>query len=212
MVGGAASRGLLNLHEENLDTSASEHRAYLFSKKDTDTSTASTQRIYRLHYDAFNFGHESTTPYITIPGRQEFVEIQYEPVGDLGLLFSSKDRAKTKGKEWLYEQLSHLNDQPTLPLPYRQDGEFYERPPPGTWRRTGWIGAKYTIVDVGRYHDRWENDYEDVSLSVTIEEEVLDQTDDGQGYKTDDADEDGNFGPGKGRVAAGIIGMQARAA
>ena len=139
------------------------------------------------------------------------MRIQDEPIGTLGL-FSSKDRAKTKGREWLYQQLSHLNDQILLPLRYRLDGEFYERPQQGTWRRTGWINDKYTILDVGRFHDRWENDYVDVSLSVIIQEEDLDPLDDGQGYKTDEADEDGDFGPGKGRVAAGIAGTQARAA
>ena len=66
----------------------------------------------------------------------------------------------------------------------------------------------YTILDEGRFHE----DYADVSLSVTIQEEDLDPLDDGQGYKTDEADEDGDFGPGKGRVAAGIAGTQARAA
>ena len=67
-----------------------------------------------------------------------------------------------------FEQLSHLNDRPLLPLHYRVDGEFFDRPLQGTWRRTGWIGDKYTILDVGRFHDRWENDSEDVSLSATI--------------------------------------------
>ena len=48
----------------------------------------------------------------------------------------------------------------------------------------------YTILDEGRFYDRWENDYVDVSLSVTIQEEDLDPLDNGQGYKTDEADED----------------------
>ena len=59
----------------------------------------------------------------------------------------------------------------------------------GRWRRTGWIDDKYTILDVGRFHDRWENDYVDVSLSVTIQED-LDPLNDRQGHKADEADED----------------------
>ena len=80
-------------------------------------------------------------------------------------------------------------ERPTTPTPPLQTGwEFYERPQQGTWRRTGWIDDKYTILDVGRFHDRWENDYVDVSLSVTIQED-LDPLNDGQGHKTDEADE-----------------------
>ena len=177
------------------------------SDKETDTSTAS----YVVTYDAAEFEHETTTPFITIPGRRELVKIKDERTGVLGV-FSSKDRAKSKGREWLYEQLSRLNDQPHLPLRHRVENEFIYRPHSGTWRRTGWIGDKYTILDKGRWHERWENDYVDVSLSVLIVEKYLDPLDDGQGYQTDEGDEGGDVGPGRGRVEGGISGRQARAA
>ena len=131
------------------------------------------------------------------------MRISDEPVGRLGV-YTSKDRAKNQGKAWLYEQLSLLNDQPFLPLPYSAD-HWDDRSPPGTWRRTGWIDDKYSILDEGRWHD-----FEFVSLSVTIEERDLDALDDGQGYETEQEEED--YAPGRGRGADGIIGMQARVA
>ena len=50
------------------------------SNEETDASTASAQQIYKLCYDASNFEHETTTPYITIPGRRELVRTQDEPM------------------------------------------------------------------------------------------------------------------------------------
>lgn len=81
-----------------------------------------------------------------------------------------------------------------LALCYREDSEFLERPLPRIWRRTGWIGDKYSIHDEGRYQDRWENNYEDVLLSVTIEDLNLCPPDDGQGYKSDEVDKDEHRG------------------
>ena len=173
--------------------------------------TASPRPVYVLSYIAGEFEHRTTTQDITVPGRPGLVRIRDNPVGTLGV-FSSKERAKIKGREWLYEQLSHLNDQPSFPLPYGVENDFYHRPRPGTWRRTGWIDDKYTILDKGRYHDRWDNDHADVSLTVTIEERDLDPHDDGQGYRTDEEEEEREFVPGRGRGAAGIMGVQARAA
>ena len=90
-----------------------------------------------------------------------------------------------KGREWLYEQLSRLDDRPQLPLLYRTEGEFEDRPLPGKWRRTGWQNDTYSILDEGR----WHHDYADVSLLVRIEERVLDRHDDGKGYETEEEDE-----------------------
>ena len=53
------------------------------NNEETEASTALTQRIYKLRYDAINFEHESTTPHITIPDQQDFVRIQDEPTGKL---------------------------------------------------------------------------------------------------------------------------------
>lgn len=107
------------------------------------------------------------------------MRISDEPVGHLGT-YTSKDRAKTRGKQWLYLQLSCLNDQPYLPIPYSAD-DWDERPPAGTWKRTGWINDKYTILDEGRHQE----DFADVSLSVTIEERDVDALDGEQGYETE---------------------------
>lgn len=112
-----------------------------------------------------------------------------------------------KGREWLYEQLSRLTDPFHLPLLYRTEGGFGDRPLPGNWRRTGWQNDTYSILDEGRWHD----DYADVSLLVKVEERVLDRHGDGKGYETEEEDE-GDYVPGRGRGAEGIIGMQARAA
>lgn len=154
--------------------------------------------------------HNETTDYITLPGRQRLIRIEDEPKGLLGV-YTSKTRAKTQGRRWLYLQLSGLADQPYLPLPYSRDNED-DRPLPGTWSRTGWINDKYTILDKGRYHDEYVNDFEDVSLSVTIEERYVDALDEGQGYETEMEQEEEDYVPRTGRGAASIIGVQARAA
>ena len=131
------------------------------------------------------------------------MQIQDEVVGELGL-FKSKTGAMTRGRDWLYEQLSRLNDHPRLPLLHRKEGEFERRPLPGTWRRTGWNDDTYAIIDEGR----WHGDYADVSLSVTIEEQ---EVDDGEGYLTDpEVDEDRVFV--RGGEADGVVGIQAPAA
>ena len=89
-------------------------------------------------------------------------------MGNLGL-FSAKGPAKPKRTEWLFEELSSLNDELLLALSYGVSGEFLDRPLPGARRRTERVGDKYTILDMVSFHDRYENDYEDFSQSVTLE-------------------------------------------
>lgn len=67
------------------------------------------------------------------------------------------------------EWLSHLNDQPLITLYYGVDGEFFDRLLPRTRRHPESVCDKYTILDGSRFHDRYENDYDDVLLSITIE-------------------------------------------
>lgn len=61
------------------------------------------------------------------------------------------------------------------------------------------------MVDEGRRHT-----FENVHLSVTIEERDLDALDDEQGYETDTEQEQEDYVPWRVRGAAGIVGMQAR--
>ena len=91
-----------------------------FNREETNASTVSAQRIYKLGYDATAFEHEITTPHITIPGRRELLRIQDEPMGKLWLS-SSKDRAKTKGKGTAVRAIVP-SERPTTSTPPLQSG------------------------------------------------------------------------------------------
>ena len=77
-------------------------------------------------------------------------------VGSMRLLASVRMRSASSELVRPTPERDHLEERlpAVLPLHYRVDGEFFDRPLPGIWRRTGWISYKYTILNVNRFHGR----------------------------------------------------------
>ena len=147
-----------------------QHTYEKTNREETDASTASAQRIHKLGYDATAFEHEASTRACR-KSETSTMRRRSATVGSMRLLASVRMRSASSELFRPTPERDHLEERlpAVLPLHYRVDGEFFDRLLPGTWRRTGWIGDKYTILNANRFHGRWENDYEDVSLSVTIE-------------------------------------------
>lgn len=129
-----------------------------------------------------------------LPGNKVPVKIKDAPIGILGV-FRSKNQAKIVGKKWLYSQLFRLSDTISLPIPRYRHDEYdmsYQQPLPWTWRRSGdetsgWDNGTYSVTDLGR---DVANSDELVTLSVSIEERVVDQVDDEEEYETDAEDDE----------------------
>lgn len=178
----------------------------------TNTLAVSPQKVFVLSYDAEMFVYAADESKIK-NADNAVVKITDEPTGVLGL-FRHRDQAKMVGKDWIYSQLEYIGEHRDLPLLPWGDGDYgsHEGTRPGTWRRggdehSGWQtygeNSEYYILDLGR---RTGPNNDNVTLSVYIDEEDVDQDD--EAYDTDA----GDGAPEEGRAPAGIAGFQATAA
>ncbi len=151
----------------------------------TNTLPVPSPRMFILKYDALSFelhGDEETL--ITVSGRS--VDARNEPMGALGI-FRSETRAKTVGREWLYNQ---MDGELWRPVPYEWD-EL--ETPPGSWIRSGnehsgWVDGDYTLTDLGRTTSSGFN----VALTVRIEAHDVDggEDDEEMGEEEESGDEE----------------------
>lgn len=188
--------------------------------EETNTLAESLQVIFMLSYNARKFMYAGDRSTITT-GFYRVAKISDEPTGFLGI-YRSRDAAKIWGKSWIYAQLDNIDEDLGARLPLWRAGEINrmdERPSPGTWRRmgderSGWENdSVYRVTDLGR---QTGPNHENVTLSVIIEEIILEEYDN-EKYETD-SENDGAGNdveaevPEEGRASAGIVGIQATTA
>lgn len=149
-------------------------------------STASSQKVHVLIYDASIWGHEQITlldgTSINVTAGDHTMPHTIQPCGVLGV-HSSEAKAKRVGKAWLYSQLMALGVPVDMPLPYQDAVEY----PDVYWKKTGWKRTAdgslgYSISD---YSPKM------AALSVYVSERVVDGSYDEEGDQ-DSSDEEGN--------------------
>lgn len=153
-------------------------------------SSSTSTKVYVLLYNTTVWTHKETTgKNITLDGTPITVAVNeyispatVQPVGVIGV-YSSEEKAKKRGKWWLYDQLMDLRVKLHLPLPDEDGSEATE----SDWRTSGWRGTadgswRYTLSN----HSR------DIGLTVlvagrpVVDENNDDDDDDGGGDVDDD--------------------------